>query len=132
MKQKRRQSEWSGTFKASAAAAASGAQTAPMDKVFSEQRSEIHSPTTTSAEGQKPNHNAMAQKDKDLAAAEMCAGAPWGKDLGTRYVVASCETMSIISERTGVGIKDLIDRNPQVENPDLIYPNQELWLPPRG
>ena len=55
-----------------------------------------------------------------------------GKDLGTRYIVASCETLSIISERTGVGVRDLRQYNPQVTNPDLIYPNQELRLPPRG
>ncbi|BBO71658.1 hypothetical protein DSCA_55880 [Desulfosarcina alkanivorans] len=66
-------------------------------------------------------------------AAGLCIGVPpRGRDLGTRYVVAACESLSVISERTGVGIQHLIDRNPQVANPDLIYPGQELRLPPRG
>ncbi len=104
-----------------------------MDKVISEQRSETPSPTTASAENQIQNGNAIAPPDNAPASAGLCVGEPpEGQDLGTRYVVASCETLSIISVRTGVGMKDLIDRNPQVENPDLIYPRQELLLPPRG
>ena len=67
------------------------------------------------------------------ASAIRCIGPPpKGKDQGDHYIVAVCETLSIISERTGVGVEELKNRNPQVDNPNLIFPNQRLWLPPRG
>lgn len=125
--------EGTGKLRAAVDAASTGVKTTTTGKVFPEKGSENHSPSTVSAEGQKQDIDAMAPKDKDPASAALCAGpSPKGKDLGSRYIVASCETMSIISERTGVGIRDLINRNPQVINPDLIYPNQELQLSPRG
>jgi len=40
--------------------------------------------------------------------------------------------MSLIAKRTGVKLEDLIAANPQVGDPDLIYPHQVLILPPRN
>lgn len=54
-----------------------------------------------------------------------------GEDRGTTYVVARCEYMSLIAKRTGVTLAALIAANPQVTNPDLIYPGQILNLPAR-
>jgi hypothetical protein len=56
---------------------------------------------------------------------------PMGIDRGTTYIVARCEYMALIAQRTGVRLADLIAANPQVTNPSLIYPNQVLNLPPR-
>ena len=87
-----------------------------------------------SSEVQQQRDESNAKKSNTSGASAIrCVGTPAkGKDLGDHYIVAVCETMSIISERTGVGVEDLKNRNPQVDNPDLIFPNQRLWLPPRG
>ena len=57
--------------------------------------------------------------------------APHGIDQGDTYVVARCEYMGLIAARTGVKLADLIAANPQIANPNLIYPGQVLNLPPR-
>ncbi|MBN1487090.1 MAG: LysM peptidoglycan-binding domain-containing protein [Anaerolineae bacterium] len=57
--------------------------------------------------------------------------APKGVDQGDTYIVARCEYMALIAQRTRVKLADLIAANPQVTNPDLIYPGQVLNLPPR-
>lgn len=66
-------------------------------------------------------------------AAGMCGteNIPMGIDRGTTYIVARCEHMALIARRTGVTLADLIAVNPQVWNPNLIYPGQVLNLPPR-
>jgi len=66
-------------------------------------------------------------------AAGVCSvgNIPMGVDQGTTYIVARCEYMALIAQRTGVKLADLIAANPQVTNPNLIYPDQVLNLPPR-
>ncbi|GEM_PF-941738 len=66
-------------------------------------------------------------------AAGVCSAGniPMGVDQGTTYIVARCEYMALIAQRTGVKLADLIAANPQVTNPNLIYPDQVLNLPPR-
>jgi LysM repeat protein len=67
-----------------------------------------------------------------FAKAGTCVGEPpHGVDRGDTYVVARCEYMGIIAERTGVKLADLIAANPQVTNPSLIFPGQILKLPAR-
>ena len=62
----------------------------------------------------------------------MCVGVPaFGEDRGDTYVVALCEYMGLIAQRTGVSLPDLIAANPQVTNPNLIRPGQILNLPRR-
>ena len=56
---------------------------------------------------------------------------PHGEDRGDTYVVAACEYMGLIASRTGVSLAALIAANPQVADPDRIYPGQVLKLPPR-
>ncbi|HEY3448034.1 MAG TPA: LysM peptidoglycan-binding domain-containing protein [Myxococcales bacterium] len=43
--------------------------------------------------------------------------------------VRSGDTLSGIAQRHGVSLNDLVRANPQVQNPNLIYPGQELNLP---
>jgi len=104
-------------------------KSAMSDKPMSNQMTD-----TASAMVQDQSGEAMAKtSDSSGSSSIRCIGTPPnGEDKGDHYIVAFCETMSIISERTGVGIDDLKNRNPQVDNPDLIFPNQRLWLPPRG
>lgn len=48
---------------------------------------------------------------------------------GGQVTVQSGDTMWGIANRNGVSLAALVDANPQVRNPNLIYPGQELNLP---
>jgi len=45
------------------------------------------------------------------------------------YVVGTCDTLSSIAAALGIKLKDLLAANPQITNPDLIFPGQVLNLP---
>ncbi|MFZ3579457.1 SafA/ExsA family spore coat assembly protein [Virgibacillus sp. DJP39] len=47
----------------------------------------------------------------------------------TTYTVKSGDTMWKIAVKYRVGVTEIIEANPQVENPDLIYPYQKLNIP---
>lgn len=46
--------------------------------------------------------------------------------------VQSGDTLSGIAQRNGVGLDALLSANPQIRNPDLIYPGQTVHLPGGG
>ncbi len=48
---------------------------------------------------------------------------------GWIYQVVSGDTMFEIAKRFGVSLDALIRANPQITNPDLIYPDQEICIP---
>lgn len=50
----------------------------------------------------------------------------------TAYKVAAGDTLWRISARLQVGINDIVSVNPQLQNPNLIYPGQVLQIPDRG
>ncbi|MDC3414445.1 SafA/ExsA family spore coat assembly protein [Aquibacillus sp. 3ASR75-11] len=45
------------------------------------------------------------------------------------YTVRSGDSMWKIAERFKIGVTEIIEANPQIENPDLIYPDQKLTIP---
>ena len=45
------------------------------------------------------------------------------------YVVQSGDTLSEIAERFGVSLKALEAANPQIKNPDVIFPGQHIRIP---
>ena len=45
------------------------------------------------------------------------------------YVVQQGDTMSSIAARYGLTVDQLIKANPQIKNPDLIYPGQVIYIP---
>lgn len=47
----------------------------------------------------------------------------------TQYVVQPGDSMWKIAVRFEVGLTEIIEANPQVRNPNLIYPNQKLTIP---
>jgi spore coat assembly protein SafA len=51
---------------------------------------------------------------------------------GGGYTVRSGDTMSGIAARNGVSLGALVRANPQVSNPNLIYPGQRLTIPGGG
>ena len=46
-----------------------------------------------------------------------------------KHTVVSGDTMWKIAIRYQVGVREIINANPQISNPDLIYPNQILNIP---
>lgn len=48
---------------------------------------------------------------------------------GQLYTVKSGDTLFYIARRMGVSLNDLIAANPQIANPDLIYPGQIICIP---
>ncbi len=48
------------------------------------------------------------------------------------YTVRSGDTLSGIAARHGVSLSSLIAANPQIANPDLIYPGQSVHIPAGG
>lgn len=65
------------------------------------------------------------------AAAAVCNDPAPGIDQGDTYVVGECEWLVRIAGRLGIAYEDLIAVNPQIENPDIVYPGQVINLPPR-
>ncbi|MCA1057062.1 SafA/ExsA family spore coat assembly protein [Rossellomorea aquimaris] len=45
------------------------------------------------------------------------------------YMVKKGDTLWKISKRFRVGLSEIIDANPQIPNPDLIYPGQSIHIP---
>lgn len=51
---------------------------------------------------------------------------------GKYYTVKSGDTMFLIAEQFGICLQQLIEANPQIKNPDLIFPGQVLCIPKAG
>ncbi len=45
------------------------------------------------------------------------------------YIVRKGDTLFEIAKRFGVSLDDLIAANPQIKDPDLIFPGQEIFIP---
>ncbi|WP_182199491.1 SafA/ExsA family spore coat assembly protein [Paraliobacillus salinarum] len=54
---------------------------------------------------------------------------PMSVSASTSYTVQPGDTMWKIAVRYQIGVTEIIEANPQVENPDLIYPKQQLTIP---
>ncbi len=52
-----------------------------------------------------------------------------GISRGVNYIVGTCNTFGTVIERTGATLESLIEANPQIDNPDLIYPGDILNIP---
>ncbi|MCS6886535.1 MAG: peptidoglycan-binding protein [Acidobacteriota bacterium] len=48
------------------------------------------------------------------------------------YTVRAGDTLSHIAQRAGVSLNDLIRANPQIKNPNLIHPGQQINIPARA
>jgi hypothetical protein len=55
----------------------------------------------------------------------------FGEDKGKFWLVDRCDTLSRIARVTNIALNAIITANPQVKNPDLIYPGWEIVLPGR-
>lgn len=55
-----------------------------------------------------------------------------GSSKATTYTVKKDDILGYIAIAHGVSLSSLIAANPQIENPDLIYPNQKINIPSKG
>jgi spore coat assembly protein SafA len=53
-------------------------------------------------------------------------------DSGSKYTVKSGDTLSEIAQRNNVSLNSVIKANPQIKNPDLIFPGQQINMPGGG
>ncbi|MEN1926464.1 LysM peptidoglycan-binding domain-containing protein [Luteimonas qiangzhengi] len=49
----------------------------------------------------------------------------------TKHTVVPAESITDIANRHGVSVQDIMKSNPAIQNPDMVYPNQELTIPAR-
>lgn len=49
----------------------------------------------------------------------------------TQYVVRPGDTMSMIARRFGVTLQALVAANPQIANPNILFPGQIVYVPAR-
>jgi len=54
---------------------------------------------------------------------------PMGSRPENTYIVKKGDTLWDIAQRFGVSLEELLKANPQIKNPDLIYPGQEIRIP---
>ncbi len=59
-----------------------------------------------------------------------CGGL--GDDFGSYWVVRGCDTLYRISQITGVSLEVILSANPEIFDPDVIFPGQVIRLPGRG
>ncbi len=59
----------------------------------------------------------------------LCAGSLTFANAASAYTVVSGDTMWKIAVKYKVGVSEIISANPQIKNPDLIYPGQVLQIP---
>jgi hypothetical protein len=52
-----------------------------------------------------------------------------GIDQVSNYIVGTCDTLSGIGKELGVSLNAVIVANPEIEDPDLIYPGQFVTIP---
>lgn len=57
------------------------------------------------------------------------AASPGSAQTGTTYTVQPGDTMWKIAVKYQIGLSEIIQANPQINNPALIYPNQKLNIP---
>ena len=72
------------------------------------------------------------KKGRMLFAAVMLAGCllvPAARASALSHTVVSGDTMWKLAVRYQVGTSEIIQANPQIANPDLIYPGQVLQIP---
>jgi LysM repeat protein len=77
-------------------------------------------PTKVSASGSGGNTNGTAIP---------CSTSDFGRIENGFYIVGRCNTLTNIAKRLGVSVEQLIQANPQLSNPNYIYPGQKLNLP---
>lgn len=71
-------------------------------------------------------------RNPDLIYPGQTVHLPGGGARGSEVTVRSGDTLSGIAARHDVALGDLLAANPQIRNPDLIHPGQQVQLPGGG
>jgi len=88
-------------------------------------------PDVVEAEQVKPEAQEVEQTEPDVVEAEQIE--PEEVPVGKYYIVRQGDTLSQIALREygdAFRWREIADANPGIKNPHLIYPNQELYIPP--
>jgi len=83
---------------------------------------------SVSAAAPAPTPTPTPTPNPQPAGGDACVG-PRGRAEGNVWIVGGCDTMTYIGKETGIPLGALIAANPQVKNPDLIFPDQQINLP---
>ncbi|MGE5417362.1 MAG: LysM peptidoglycan-binding domain-containing protein [Acidobacteriota bacterium] len=76
------------------------------------------------------NYNLMYKKDNTDVKRKATNWAPPPTNCtGSYYTVQAGDTLYLIANRMDVPLALLIEANPQINNPDLIYPGQRICIP---
>lgn len=67
-------------------------------------------------------------QEKKKATSSNTGTKPQQKANAKTYTVKKGETLSLIAKRNKMSLKDLVSKNPQIKNPNLIYPGQKINL----
>jgi hypothetical protein len=87
-------------------------------------------PTLTPTPGEPtPTESATPTPAPTEITRRACQG--YGRQDGKNWVVAGCDTLLRISQVTGISLDRLLHANPEITDPNLIYPNQHILLPRR-
>ena len=76
-----------------------------------------------------PQGGSGAAPAKSGTPAQGGGSAPAAGGAGGDYTVKKGDTLWAIARQHGVSLQSLIAANPQIRNPDLIYPGQKVHLP---
>lgn len=88
----------------------------------------IHQFTVRTVADEATTHRVITVMVVNPSDAYDCSSNP-GLNRGDDYIVGTCDTLCAISQRLEISCEALIAANPQVENPDLVFPGQILNIP---
>jgi nucleoid-associated protein YgaU len=108
--------------------AATAAEAVPPSPAPSPTAPPTITPLPTATPGARAPTEAPASLETATPEPTECIG-PTGVLQGNRYIVGECDTLAQISRLAGVNLFDLIAANPDIVDPDLIFPGQVVVIP---
>lgn len=109
----------------------------PLQKAAAAPAASAHQATSQQAspcggqKGQVPGHTTQSSAtDAGTVQAQQVIPPPPPCPGGFLYTVQPGDTLFFIAQRFGVSLQALLAANPQIVNPNLIFPGQQICIPP--